>query len=283
MIPSLLESAKKISSRQDEDEDTRQLTKSQLYRQLADTYFLPAIDSKGVTRKYLLGVIKHRFYRVDYMILKKFESEIKPSLMKRVSFVSLHDLVIRLNKYLEETGQPGLGFPAGIVPEEEWILRLTRYIDPGNIFGVFAGKVEKSSLLLCASSEMFLAQQKASVFLFGEPPGLLKNTTVLAAVKKVAVLFQKLTILNKEIEETDRQWKLLENKKTTYEAELNSAILKSSTTVLSCGEGLDDPDSIYAEDNQGEKLRAKLGQVNKMYALVNSQNSILLLCGPDQR
>ena len=63
---------------QDEPPAIRNLTKNQLYLLLSETYLLPAIDSKGLNRAYLVGVYTDQNYRLNPPWYKPVEARLTP-------------------------------------------------------------------------------------------------------------------------------------------------------------------------------------------------------------
>jgi hypothetical protein len=121
----------------DEPMAIRQWTKTKLYEHLNDTYLLPAKESRGVTRSYLVGVYTDRVYRVERSTMLQFESRITLAEQKKSVFYNVSLLVERLDRLLDQLGQNQLGFPEGSIPEEQWFTRVLRFADQNNILGGF--------------------------------------------------------------------------------------------------------------------------------------------------
>ena len=117
----------------DEPEEIRMLTKSHIYDQLSNRLFLPDKHSKGVNRRYIVGVYTNEYFNVEEVVLKRFEIDLTPGHLKKAPFVSLPDLYTKVNQMLRELNRLPLGFPPGAIPEEKWLIRVTRYLDPHNV------------------------------------------------------------------------------------------------------------------------------------------------------
>ena len=103
---------------QDEGMETKHLDKKQLYDSLSHIYFLPPYMSKGVTREYLLGIHKEKYYRVRIMEYKHFEVDLAPEMTRRIGVVNNAILVRKLNILLHATDRKPLGFEEWDPPEQ---------------------------------------------------------------------------------------------------------------------------------------------------------------------
>ena len=91
-------------ARNNEDEplELRDKSKIQIYVMLAQTHFLPSVDSKGVNRAYLLGVYRRDHFRFNKIDVKRSELDLTPVQQKRVSLVNLAYMYRKLNALLLE-------------------------------------------------------------------------------------------------------------------------------------------------------------------------------------
>lgn len=121
----------------DEEADTRKLEKKDLYEMVVSDWYLPPFQSRGVTRDYLLQVHRNRVYRISHLDIKRFEVELTPEHQKKVQGVS-HSLLIRkLNILLQLTGRRPLGFNEYDMPDQTWLHRVARVIDPTSLTEFF--------------------------------------------------------------------------------------------------------------------------------------------------
>ena len=100
---------------------------------LAKTYYLPPFTSRGMTRDYLLKVHRDQVFRAKSLDLRYFEVELTPEMNRRVGLLNNCFLVRKVNVLLNSRGQVALGFDEYDPPEESWLYRVVRYIDPTNI------------------------------------------------------------------------------------------------------------------------------------------------------
>jgi len=126
-----------------EDPETRHLDKRELYSMLSHKFYLPPINSRGITREYLLRVFHNNCYRVPMLTLKHFEVELTSAMTRRIGLNNNSLLVRKLNILLMMRGLPDLGFDAFDPPEEvvstdkAWLYRVARYIDQSNLLEFF--------------------------------------------------------------------------------------------------------------------------------------------------
>ena len=95
--------------RADEDPETKNLDKAELYEDVAEDWFLPPLHSRGMTREHLLDVRSGKVFRVSLITLKKFEVDLTTKMTKKVGAVNSGLLVRKLNILLISRGQNPLG------------------------------------------------------------------------------------------------------------------------------------------------------------------------------
>lgn len=124
-----------------EGPETKSLDKRAFYNMLAKTYCLPPFASRGITREYLLKVHKEEVLRVKTNDLRHFEVDLTPEMNKRVGLQNNYFLVRKVNVFLDTYQMPELGFDEFDPPEEAWLYRIVRYIDPTNTMELFEAAV----------------------------------------------------------------------------------------------------------------------------------------------
>lgn len=118
--------------RLDEPEATRKLSKKALYNMLAETYYLPNILSRGVTRPYLVGVFRDVYLRVPLLEIKTFLAGLTPSLTKRAPHHNTANAFARLQAFVAELQLHPFGFEPNTVPDDKWLMDVARFIDRKN-------------------------------------------------------------------------------------------------------------------------------------------------------
>jgi hypothetical protein len=129
-------------SRPGEDNDTKTLSKKAFYNMLNLTYFMPPVGARGVTRDYLLKVYKGQVFRVPLLELRQFEVNLTPAMNKRVGLLNNCFLLRKVNVLLRSRNQPELGFDEYDPPDEIWLYKIVRYLDPTNILEFFEAPVD---------------------------------------------------------------------------------------------------------------------------------------------
>lgn len=159
-------------------------TKAALYKHLADKYYLPPRDSKGVTRLYLERVEKGTCFRIELIEMKRFLAELSPSQTKRSLHTNKAEAFIKLVTILRELGLKPLSFDADYVPDSEWLFNVMRYVDGSNVSGVFECEL-KSSPKLEYDSALLLKLKKTAEQVEFVDTGFLKDKHNFDAVKKL--------------------------------------------------------------------------------------------------
>ena len=262
MIQNLLHARQAQQNRDEEPEETRRLSKSQLHSMVSERWLVPSRDSKGVCRRWLLSQHIGLSWRVEITTIRRFEVEVPARLQKKACMTNLADLLARLNSLLQERGEATLGFQDHMIPEEDWLIRVCRYIDQTNILGAFVGPVPGAQLVPGFSQRYLTAQTQAQQYLFGD--NLLNNSHIFNSVKAVAEAYKRLLGLNKDLEETAFILRSIQQKFNAGEASLATLLMTASTTVLAHGHNLRDPDRIYVEGEEGQQFRLQLNEVNNM-------------------
>ena len=76
---------------------TRGRPKHEVYSIVSEKYFVPAWTSKGVTREYLLRVLRDENFRVEKKAVKKFECDLTDKQQKRNGNQSCAFIVKKIN------------------------------------------------------------------------------------------------------------------------------------------------------------------------------------------
>ena len=121
----------------DEDTDTKNLDKNELFELVTKEYMLPPINSKGITREYLLQVREGDVFRVTHRDHKEFEYTLDKDQQKKVGVVNNALLVRKLNLLLKQHGEKELGFTEFNLPDQNWLYKVARYIDRTNMLEFF--------------------------------------------------------------------------------------------------------------------------------------------------
>ena len=235
----------------------RSKTKNQLYALLAEEWYLPSVDSKGVNRKWLVAVYKGEVFRVGLMEMRRFEIELTPLQTKRTGLVNLTYILDKLNQLLKERGLKELGFPRFVVPEENWLVKVARFIDRKNVMEFFGSKLEDNEFPETVSERVHHARDNAYSYVF-HGNNLMQNQKVYQAVKEISESYRR--IISRKIDKKDllNSLEQLEERLKEEEAFLKSSLVKASTSIMAVAEQGWDMDQVYMEGENQLAFRDRL-------------------------
>jgi hypothetical protein len=171
--------------RQQEPESLRHLSRSKLYKHLSETYFLPKLNSRAITRSYLIGVYLDKYFRVRNSQIKQVLCTMTPSDLERANFVTVPETVAKLDALLKEKDQKSLGFNGDFMPDVDWLFQVARCVDPSNSAGFFKKAIEDPKATANDSDKVLLAQQAAEKALL-EDHGLLGRRDIMDSLQSLS-------------------------------------------------------------------------------------------------
>jgi hypothetical protein len=259
----------------DEPPEVRNLTKSQLYVQLAEVYLLPPPDSRGVNRAYLVGVFTHRHYRLPLLEYKRFAVELTPLQLKKVKLVNLSYTLRKLNALLEEQHAPTLGFAEFTIPEEVWLTKIARFVDRKNVMEFFQASLQPIGQAQFMSERVHGSRTNAHQFVFADN-NILENPRVHQSVVEISECYRRIISKRIDIEEMARELQVLRNKLRDEEATQKSALIKSATIIISVAEDNFNPDQLYIEGNENAvNQRLQMVRIQRMLKFIYCTDSVL--------
>jgi hypothetical protein len=248
--------------RDNEPPEMRVLSKKKIHERLAIEYFLPPMNSRGANRSYLVGVFTGDHFRVRTTDIKHFEAELTPAQKKKAPVLFCSTLVSKLNHLLQETNRPPLGFDVGMVPEEEWLVSITRYVDRTNILDVFLQPVPGAQPPVCVSQRMFTAKINAERYLLlGN--NLMANNNIYKQIETIHDLSKRLAGHRRELQSLVDKGRVLEETVNTESGDLSDKMYKAALSVFNQGNHNVDAGIIFNEQN-GPQSREQLGQIREM-------------------
>lgn len=241
----------------------RGITKALMYTTLSDQYLLPAVDSKGVNKQYLIQIAEGLCYRLPILDFKRFEIDLVPKHWKKVSYLNLSILVQKLNSLLRERNELELGFPANIVPEETWLIKVTRYLDQENLLEIFVHACPHPIPVDTLTRRVHQAKVIAQNFLFGQNPAL-RSPKIVAQLEEISDIGRRIYNRRTELLDLQRYIIGLEGKIVEDEALLRSGITKASVQILSVGQRLNAEDDIFIDGEDGQEFRQSLTEISRL-------------------
>lgn len=219
----------------DEGPETRHLEKKELYECLAHINYLVPYNSKGLTREYLVGVFKEKFLRVPLIELKQFEVSLTPKMTRRVGMVNNSLLVRKLQKLLAEKNLPELGFSEVDPPDQTWLYRVLRFLDPTNLTEFFEEPVRQEPNITSASSKIsrvHIGRFKASAYFF-RIKSAQSNKQLWEDLRVISDTYRNYQSQSVTLELLRRELRQLEQKKDSLAHQLDDLISKCAFTYTS--------------------------------------------------
>ena len=167
------------------------ITKQALYKHLADKFYLPPRDSKGVSRLYLERVSKGTCFRVELLPMKRFLAELSYSQTRRSHHTNKAEAFFKLTSILRELDLKPLCFDAEYVPDSEWLFNVLRYVDTLNTSGVFESELASHSNVEYDSALLLKVKRTAEQIEFVDT-GFLKNQKNYDAIQNLVELQRRL-------------------------------------------------------------------------------------------
>jgi len=226
------------------------ITKRALYNLLADKYYLPPRDSKGVSRLYLEKVDKGICFRVELIKMKRFLAELSPSQTKRSLHTNKAEAFFKLTSILRELGLNPLSFEAEYVPDSEWLFNVLRYVDSSNASGVFEHELMSHPNVKYDSALLLKIKKTAEQVEFVDT-GFLKNKKTFGAIQNLIELQRRLTGRKAEAQMMMRDLEAKKSRILTDEQEISQEL----TSIVWGGKG-DIPADIPKQELT--EMRAKL-------------------------
>lgn len=228
--------------------DTKNLQKHELYEIVSNTYMLPPLNSKGLTRDYLLLVKEGEVFRVTNEEYKHFEYRLTKSMSKKVGIINNALLVRKLNLLLKDRGHKELGYTEFDLPEQTWLYKAARWIDRSNLLEFFETAAcsepalsENSSLI----SKIYYGRVYASDWLFRLEKAK-KNRKLWDAFTLVAEKYRMLSSFRVNQEVLAHELVQVKEKIVTMENDLQDLVGKIAFTYTALENPQITPDVVIA-------------------------------------
>jgi hypothetical protein len=216
----------------DEPPSLKDLSKSKIYRQLTEEYYLPDKNCRAISRDYLVGVYTNKYFRVKISDFKKFTADLTPRMMKRTAHTTNQEMVEKLEALLKEYKLSPLGFKKGSLPDSEWLSLVTRVIDPCNAADLFklpVCKPEEGKEI--DSNRVLMAKKAAEKKMLGDN-GLLGKREVMEEMRELWESQKRLKIREQELENLNNRGRELKEKVEKDKQEMEMKLIKTTETVL---------------------------------------------------
>jgi hypothetical protein len=209
-----------------------QISKKDLYNRLADVYYLPPCNSKGVSRQYLQTVHNSACFRIETIELKRFLAELKPSQTKRALHANKSEAFIKLTSLLNEMNYKPLSFQAEYVPDSEWLFNVLRYIDRHNVSGMFETELISSGYNEIDSVKLLRAKKNAETLEI-KSKGLQENKKFIEQITKLTELQRRIVSRKAEAELMNKTLEIIKRR-----IKIDEAAIENEITILALDEKL---------------------------------------------
>jgi hypothetical protein len=239
----------------DEPPSLKNLSRSKIYKLLAEEYYLPERTCRAITRDYLIGVHTGQYFRIKLQDLKRFMADITPRLLKRTVHTTNHETVEKLNALLRENSLPSLGFKNGNLPDSEWLSQVARFIDPCNAADLFEHPVcrpEEGKEI--DSNRVLLAKKAAEKKMLGDC-GLLGKREVMEEVRELWEAQKRLKSRESELEQLKTRGNELLKKIEQDKGDVEGRLTQTTETVLRRLEGEEGRKGDEEERKRRQKMR----------------------------
>ena len=219
--------------------DTANLNKNEVYDVVSVDYMLPPVNSRGITRDYLLDVKQGKVFRIPNMEWKTYEFGLNKSHNKKVGVINNSLLVRKLNMILKDRGQPPLGFTEVELPEQNWLFKVARYIDRTGLLEFFETSPFPEPPLdhnSSAISKIYYGRLYAGEWLFRIEKAK-KNKRLWEAFTEIAEKHRMLCSLRVNLDVLEHELQVTKNKIDRQETELHDMVGKAAFTYTA----LEDP------------------------------------------
>ena len=250
-----------------EGDDTKNLKKNKLYEMVSKEYFLPPVDSKGITREYLLQVRDGEVFRVTNSDHKHFEYHLEKKATKKVGVVNNVLMVKKLNMFLASKNQPQLGFTEYNLPEQQWLYKVARYIDQTNLLEFFEAAAFPEPPINAESSDiakMYFGRLYASQWLF-RLEKVRKNKKLFEAFGAVSEKYRTFLSLQTNVDVLNHELTETRKKLAEADAEMHDMIGKITFTYTN----IEDPGITPELVIQGGK-----GLTSEMRHMINNNTKL---------
>lgn len=245
----------------DEPEALRFLTKKDIHARLSEEWFLPDKNCRGVTRQYLIGVYRDTYFRLGLFDMQRFLAELNKDALKRVPYENSADIKAKVEVQLAEQGFRPLGYAPHIIPEEDWLVKVARYLDQTNNCAIFLHALDGGVTPNTVTQQMKRAKTNCQTFLLGN---LRSNRDVVEdiehlwqAQKRFVNRMREVAALQAHLAESNAKLAQLGN-------QVNASLLRAATTVYKAGTEDNNPESIFLENQTGQNVRLQVNHIQRL-------------------
>jgi len=239
----------------DEPAETKDLTKKKLHERLSEAWYLPPNEARGVTRLYLVQVFRGQVFRVPLLEMQHFMANLIPKEhMKKAPYINSLDVKIKVQTLLHELGHRELGYPEGVIPEEEWLFQVARMLDQNNSTAIFLKAVPNPQVRQNRTELMLRAKKNAERVNIIQP-GYDKIPAFYALLVEVWNAHKRATNKHREVQTLQRQLEQAQAKRDQEEVALRAALNQAANDMYVRSTEDMQVDRMYEDSPYGANLR----------------------------
>jgi hypothetical protein len=231
--------------------------KKTLYSVLADEYFLPPRESRGVTKAYLDKVKDGMVFKVETLTLNRFLAELRPSHLKRSVYTCKFEAYSKIDKLLVEREALRLGFEEGQIPDGTWLYKVARYLDQANLCGLFEVALHPAGEGQTDSEWLYRAQRQAEKVLLTET-GLGKRPEIKTCLTDLQQTYKRLISRQAELANLTIYGKLLEKQVETDRESMERQLASTSLVVYQAGKKVSVEEALQSRDDEKQGVHDTL-------------------------
>lgn len=228
-----------------------------LYSALADQYFLPPRDSRGVNKTYLDKVNADTVFRVEILTINRFLAELRPSQLKRSVYTCKFEAYAKVDKLLTETEVPLLGFEEGHVPDGTWLYKVARYLDQANLCGLFQVALRPVGDGQTNTDKMYKAQRQAEKVLLIDTT-LGKRQEISSCIEDLQQTHKRLISRQAELAYTQVYAGLLEQQVKRDRLSVEQQLASTSLVVYQAGKRVSVEEALQTTDKEKQEVYSTL-------------------------
>lgn len=125
------------NNREHEPAQYRQLAKKTIFKMASLNKLMPDYKSRVVSRRWLIGTEDLHYFSLNKVEVLQFEALLNFEDKVRNHDQSMAIVVEKVNEFLINQGRLPLGYENNCYPDEEYMYRLARFVDPSNVLRIF--------------------------------------------------------------------------------------------------------------------------------------------------
>lgn len=247
--------------------DTSNLEKHELYELVSSEILVCPMTSKGLTRAKLLQYHREEIVAIGVREYKHFELALTKAQQRKVGIVNNALLVRKLNLLLASKGMKPTGFTEFEVPDQCWLYKAARFLDPSNLLEFFEAPVSQEPPLTPQSSmisQIYFGRLYASKWLFRLQQAR-NNKKLWEALKTISENYRAYTSTKINCDLLEHELRQTREKLLMLEHTLNDLVGKAAFTYSSCENPQIKPELVIAGgDNFTNEMREQLNSNAKL-------------------